>query len=257
MLNFRNVNIFFAIAFVLLLYAGRNQNFGWGIYVLLVMIFLAVQFYGCCFINSGFHLKAYCQKNTSEKEVAITFDDGPDKKVTPKILNTLREFNAPAAFFCIGNKIKGNESLLQQLYNEGHIIGNHSYSHDIWFDLFSAERMTKELTETGAKIQSVIGLQPKFFRPPYGVTNPNLRKAVNRLKYLTIGWNIRSLDTVIKDADKVFENVRGKIKPGSVILLHDSVSASEIVLPKLLHWLKENQYKVIRIDEMFNLTAYE
>lgn len=241
----------------MLVFIGRSQHIGWGMYILLVSIFFAVQFYGCYFINSGFHIKAYCEKKTDKKEIAITFDDGPDNTLTPKILNILREFYAPAAFFCIGKKIKGNESLLVQMYKENHIVGNHSDSHAMWFDLFSAERMTKDISEAGKKIHAVIGMQPKFFRPPYGVTNPNLRRAVSRLKYLTMGWNLRSLDTALKDEEKIFRRITGKIKPGSVILLHDTIKETEIMLPKLLFWLRENQYKVVRMDELFNLTAYE
>jgi peptidoglycan/xylan/chitin deacetylase (PgdA/CDA1 family) len=143
------------------------------------------------------------------------------------------------------------------MHKENHIVGNHSYSHDMWFDLFSTHRMIKDLSESEKKIHSVIGLQPKFFRPPYGVTNPNLRRAVNRLKYFTMGWNIRSYDTTLKNEEKILKRIINKIKPGSVILMHDSIKETEIMLPKLLFWLKENQYKVVRMDELFNLTAYE
>ncbi|MEP7168629.1 MAG: polysaccharide deacetylase family protein [Bacteroidota bacterium] len=257
MLNFRNVNIAFAIIFGTLLLFGRTYNLHWSIYVLIILIFLAIQTYGCYSIGSGFHIKTYCQKNTNEKEVAITFDDGPDKILTPGILNILREFSIPAAFFCIGKKIAGNENVLQQMHEDGHIIGNHSYSHDIWFDLFSTQRMTKELSETENKIHEVIGSKPKFFRPPYGVTNPNLRRAVTNLKYDAIGWSIRSFDTVLKDENKIFENVINKIEPGSVIVLHDTIPGTEIMLRKLLSWLDKNKYKVSRLDEMFNLKAYE
>lgn len=257
MLNFRNVNILFALVLVTLVFIGRNQNLNWSIYILFGLIFFTVQFYGCYFINSGFHIKAYCKKKTGEKEVAITFDDGPDKTLTPKILNILREFNAPAAFFCIGKKINGNENFLVQMHNENHIVGNHSFSHDMWFDFFSTERMAKDISEAGRKIHSAIGLQPKFFRPPYGVTNPNLRRAINHLKYFTMGWNIRSYDTSLKNEEKIFRRIINKITPGSVILLHDTIKETEIMLPKLLFWLRENQYKVVRMDELFNLTAYE
>ena len=256
MLNFKSTNILFAFIFFTLLLIDYNFALHWSIYVFFILAFFAIHFYGCYFINSGFHIRAFCSKQTREKEIAITFDDGPDKIITPKILDILKEFNVQAAFFCIGKKLAGNENLLQRMNHENHIIGNHSYSHAFWFDLFSTELIKNELIATGNKIQSITGKSLKFFRPPYGVTTPNLKKAINSLEYRTIGWNIRSMDTLLKADHKILKRVKEKIKPGSVLLLHDTIESNEIVLRKLLIWLRENDYKVVRIDELFNLKAY-
>jgi peptidoglycan-N-acetylglucosamine deacetylase len=256
MLSFKNTNILFAVILSVLLIIDYSRVVHWSVYIFFILVFLAIQFYGCYFINSGFHIRAFCNKQTTEREIAITFDDGPDKIITPGILDILKEFNVQAAFFCIGKKMEGNENILQRMNNERHIIGNHSFSHAFWFDLFSAQRMENELSQTENKIQSITGKPPKFFRPPYGVTNPNLKKAVENSDYQTIGWNIRSMDTVWKDPDRVLNRIKEKIKPGSVLLLHDTVANNEILLRKLLIWLRENNFKVIRIDELFNLNAY-
>ena len=146
-----------------------------------------------------FFYKVICSANTDQKEIAISFDDGPASNYTPEILQLLKQDNVKAAFFCIGNRIAGNESIIAKIKEEGHIIGNHSYSHHFWFDLFSSKKMLDDLKKMDQEIERVIGLQPKLFRPPYGVTNPNLKKAIIKGDYTPVGWSVRSMDTVIKN----------------------------------------------------------
>ena len=116
----------------------------------------------------------------------------------------LKDSNAKAAFFCIGSRINENASILKQAYDEGHLIGNHTFSHHFWFDMFSSKKMLQDLRQMDAALAAVIGVQPKLFRPPYGVTNPNLKKAIVNGQYTPVGWSVRSLDTAIKDEEKLF-----------------------------------------------------
>ena len=117
----------------------------WSI-ALLLFVYSLIVFYGCYFINSNFFIKTVCKAQTNKKEIAITFDDGPAESYTPQVLQVLKQHDVKAAFFCIGKRINDNKALLKQVHEEGHIIGNHSYTHATWFDLFSSAKMSEELT---------------------------------------------------------------------------------------------------------------
>lgn len=194
--------------------------------------------------------------NTNKKQIAISFDDGPTINYTPEIIKVLFEKNVKAAFFCIGERINGNENILKQLHNEGHIIGNHSYSHRFWFDLYSSEKMLNEMKQMDNKMVQITGLKPKFFRPPYGVTNPNLRKAILKGNYIPIGWNVRSMDTVIKNKEKLFNNVVRSLRPGAIILFHDTSKATLEILPRFIEETKGKGYEIVRLDILLKLEAY-
>ncbi|MEO6490829.1 MAG: polysaccharide deacetylase family protein, partial [Ferruginibacter sp.] len=172
MLTFRNTNIFFAILLVSLVVLDINYGLRFYIYLLLLLIYSLIIFYGCAYISSSFFIKVICSATTDKKEIAISFDDGPAVNYTPAILQLLKEQNIKAAFFCIGKRIAGNEKLLQQVKQEGHIIGNHSYSHDFWFDMFSSKKMLNDMRLMDERMKNVTGFSPKLFRPPYGVINP-------------------------------------------------------------------------------------
>ena len=178
MLNFKNTNIFFTFLLVVLI--GVHSKLGLPIYMypLLFVLYSLIVFYGCYNVGSNFFIKIVCAAETDKKEIAISFDDGPATSHTPAILQLLKAENIKATFFCIGNRIAGNENLIRQINEDGHTIGNHSHSHHFWFDMFSAKKMLQDMQLMDAEIKRVIGLQPKFFRPPYGVTNPNLAKAI-------------------------------------------------------------------------------
>ena len=220
------------------------------IFIVSLFVFL---FYASYSISSGVYVKAFCRKKTEEKEVALTFDDGPDAVYTPRILDILEEWKVKAAFFCIGRKVEENPQLAAKIVEKGHLIGNHSYSHVNSFPLFSVRKMAADLHRNEEAIRLATGQSVRFFRPPFGVTNPTLRRVLKRFNYYVTGWNIRSLDTSIKDADKVVSRIIRQIRPGAVILLHDTLPHAEQILRKTLSYLSDNGYKVKRIDEFLNI----
>lgn len=256
MLNFRNTNILFAILLLMLLLINHFYYFSSFLYFILLFIYSLILFYGSYFIQSNFYIQTICSAKTNKKEIAISFDDGPATNYTKEILQVLKNENVPATFFCIGNRITGNENILQQIDEEGHIIGNHSYSHHFWFDLFSSKKMLDDMQMMDEKTKTTIGLTPKLFRPPYGVTNPNLKKAIIKGNYIPIGWNIRSMDTVINDEEKLLKKIIAVIKPGSIILFHDTSKTTLSVLPAFIQYVKTNGYEITRLDKMLNLKAY-
>lgn len=256
MLNFRNTNLFFAGLLLLMLALNRGYNVPFFVYILLLLTYSLVVFYGCVNIASGFFLPVTCNGNTTANEVAISFDDGPAKEHTPAILQLLEQENVKATFFCIGNRIPGNEWILKKIREEGHIIGNHSYSHHFWFDMFSSANMLKDMRRMDETMMSVTGLQPKLFRPPYGVTNPNLKKAIINGNYIPVGWSVRSMDTVTTDEQKLLDRVMAGLKPGAVFLFHDTCEITLRTLPKFIQEVKKRGYQFVPLDKLLHLTPY-
>lgn len=175
------------------------------------------------------------------KQVALTFDDGPAAD-TEAILNSLQAEKVKAVFFIIGKNIAGNENLIRRMKAEGHVIGNHSYFHGFNFDWQSAKKMQEEIEATNTALENITGEKPVLFRPPYGVTNPNLGKAIRGTGMKSIGWNLRSMDTVAKDETTLRNKIIAGIKPGSIVLLHDRCSITAHMLPSLIREIKKRGY---------------
>ena len=218
--------------------------------LLCLLLLLSFLVYASYSIQSGIYLRSFCKKHTAEKIVALTFDDGPDSLQTPKVLQVLKEYQVTACFFCIGHKVKGNEAILQKMVAEGHLIGNHSHTHSGLFPLYGLSRMKKDLQTCQSELERVTSQPVTLFRPPFGVTNPTIAKAVRQLGYTSIGWNIRTLDTQQPSPDKVLDRIRKGIKPGSIILLHDRMPNSGQLVKQILDLLKEQEYTVVRLDEL-------
>jgi len=219
--------------------------------------FLLLIVHGSAIIRSNFHAQIYCHANISEKEIALSFDDGPNREYTPQVLSTLAQHNAPATFFVIGKNIRGNESVLKQIDAEGHSIGNHSYTHSFYVDFKSLQGFKNELNQTAESVFNVIGKRMKLFRPPFGVTTPNLVKAANSLNYSIIGWTIRSLDTTSDSAQIIARRVQTQLKPGAIVLFHDSSDKTIQVLKQTLNFAKENGYKIVSVERLLKIKAYE
>ena len=256
MLNFRNTNIFFIALLAILI--GMHVKYELPIfsYFLLLIAYSLIVFLGCYYVGSNFFIKIACKADTDKKEIAISFDDGPAINYTKQILEVLHNENVKATFFCIGNRIAGNENILQQINAEGHLIGNHSFSHHFWFDMYAAKKMQNDLKQMDTEMERVIGLKPKLFRPPYGVTNPNLAKAITKGGYTPVGWSIRSMDTLIKDENKLLSKINAGIKPGAVFLFHDTSKTTLYVLPKFMEEVKKRGYNIIPLDKLLDLQAY-
>ena len=256
MLNFRNTNIFFIILLAALIGVHINYGLPWYIYPLLLVAYSLVVFYGCYYIGSNFFIQVVCSATTENKEISISFDDGPATEHTAAILQILKEENIKAAFFCIGSRIAGNEKILKKIKDDGHTIGNHSYSHHFWFDMFSSKKMLEDMKQMDLEMERVTGLQPKLFRPPYGVTNPNLKKAIINGNYTPVGWSVMSMDTRIKDEKKLLDKISTAIRPGAVFLFHDTSKTTLNVLPAFIQEVKNKGYNIIPLDKLLLLKPY-
>lgn len=240
MLKFWSTTIVFVLGLIAFFIFQSSLHLSFWYLIIWVKLFAIIQFCGAYFIGLNFHLKSTNSLNTIEKKVLLTFDDGPHAN-TVKVLEVLKKHDVKAVFFIIGKNIVGNETILKQIVEDGHQIGNHSFSHHNFIDLWS----TKKVTEDFASCQKLIEeyqANTTLFRPPYGVTNPNIFRAVKTLNLQSTGWNVRSYDTSIKDVEKIKQRVVSQLKPGAIILLHDRLDFMPELLETLIPAIKEKGY---------------
>lgn len=209
-------------------------------------------------VGSGIYLKSLCKGRTADKVVAITFDDGPDKEMTPRILDTLRKHDVKATFFLIGSKVTAESDIVTRITEEGHIVANHTYSHSGLFPLSSSCKVNEELEMCDKAIMEATGKSPKLFRPPFGVTNPIIGKAVRKRGYKTIGWSIRSLDTIkSRKREEVCKKVIKNLHPGAIILLHERCEGSDELVNDIITAIHRQGYRFVSLDKMLKIDAYE
>lgn len=256
MLNFRNTNIIFGLLLAGLIVIDIRAGMPWYVYLLLVLLYSLLLFYGCIYLSAGFFIKTWCAAKTYKKQIAISFDDGPAQQFTPQLLDLFAQEKIEAAFFCIGNRIAGKEALLKRADAEGHLVGNHSHTHHAMFDLYASSRMLADLQQMDAEAERVLGKRPRLFRPPYGVINPNLRNAIEKGGYYTVGWSVRSFDTVAKNENQLLQKVVKGIRPGAVFLFHDHCAITLAILPRFIKEVKEQGYEFVRLDKLLNLPPY-
>jgi peptidoglycan/xylan/chitin deacetylase (PgdA/CDA1 family) len=184
---------------------------------------------------------------SNEKELYLTFDDGPTPKVTDWVLNELKQVNAKATFFSIGKNVEEHPQIFHQILENGHSIGNHTQNHikgwktktkSYLENVFEAEKAIKGHIDDSLKLN--------LFRPPYGQIKPKQGKKLIELGYKIVMWDVLSFDwdkTVSNH--ECFNNVISKSKNGSIIVFHDSVKASnnmKFALPKVLEYYTEKGF---------------
>jgi len=254
MLKFRWINSIF-ILIVILLFIFEVPVY---IFMLMILGWLALTIIGSFHMRWNYHVNALnFNAQIKQNAIAITFDDGPHPKYTPQILAILQQYNAKATFFCIGKEIEKHPELFKKMVKEGHVVGNHSFNHSNHFGFFTSSKVIDELNQTKKLINSLINSNITLFRPPFGVTNPAIKKAIRHTNYHVIGWNKRSLDTRIKDPKKIYHRISKGLKAGDVILLHDTNERAVSVLEQLLLFLQKNQLETITIDKLFEIEAYD
>ncbi len=225
-------------------------------FIIISLLLLSHLFYCSVNIGSQAYIKTLCKAKTNEKKIAITFDDGPNSEITPKVLDLLDQYNVKATFFCIGRQIEKNKEILKLIDEKGHLIGNHTWSHNSWFDLFSSKKMRVEIEKTFGLIFEITNKKIKLFRPPYGITNPNLKKAIKGLNFKTIGWSLRSFDT-IKNTEKTLRKLYKKTSAGDIVLFHDNREHIVDILQSYLEYIKTEGYEIVPLDQLLNIQAYE
>lgn len=159
---------------------------------------------------------------TSEREVWITIDDGPSPAHTHRILEILDRYQARASFFVIGNRAEQFPHLITEILARGHQLANHTYTHpSVSFWAAGPREIAAEIDRAASVLRSTPTRPAQFFRAPAGLKNPFVHHELLRRKLLLVGWTIRSLDTVRRDAEAIARRVHERARPGAIILLHE------------------------------------
>ena len=237
--------ITFYLAVVLLVVLTGNANLV--IISLLTLIFLSIIVWGVSVMKLNLFIRSVSNIETDKNEIAITFDDGPSPEYTPQILDILGQYNAKATFFCIGNKLADNKEIVERIIAEGHSVGNHTFEHLPSFPGWSVKRIRESIKKTDAVLLE-LGIEPgTMFRPPYGITNNLIAAAVRSENKTCIGWSIRTKDTCRKP-EQVIDLVKKNVKPGSIILLHDTNKYVCEELEEILKYCKDHHLNSIALS---------
>ncbi len=159
------------------------------------------------------------------KVVCLTFDDGPDPEVTPRVLERLSRAGASASFFLIGERAERHPGLVAEIASQGHSIENHTYTHAWSFALSGPRRMEREIDRAQAALAHLTGRAPRYFRPPAGIRSVFLEPLLARRELALATWTRRGFDTVERDARRVGQRLVRGLAPGDLLLLHDGNSA--------------------------------
>ncbi len=184
-----------------------------------------------------------------KKRVALTFDDGPHPSNTVLLLDGLRERNVKATFFLIGRNIPGNEAVVRRIYEEGHLIGNHTYDH---VDLTSMgkEEACRQALETSRLVQEITGQGTEFIRAPFGAWNKELEACTGMIH---VKWSVDPLDWTTENVTLITERVCETIEDGDIILLHDWYKSSVEAALQIVDTLLERGYEFVTVDQMILL----
>ena len=192
--------------------------------------------------------------DTSQKVIYLTFDAGYENGCTEKILDVLKQHNAPAAFFLVGNYMEKNPDLVRRMVDEGHIVGNHTMHHPDMSKLSEKSAFEKELKDLEELFRSVTGKElPKYYRPPQGIYSQKNLEMARDLGYKTVFWSLAYADWN-NDAQPTREQAFGKLLPrihnGAVVLLHSTSKTNAQILSELLTKWENMGYRFGALEEL-------
>ena len=183
---------------------------------------------------------------SGEKQIALTFDDGPHSVYTSQLLDGLRERGVHATFFLLGENIDGKEGVIRQMKEDGHLIGNHGYTH-VQMSKETLESACGQIGETNRKIEEITGQKPEYLRPPYGSWNEELECATDMTVVL---WSVDPLDGKLQNTNKVVKKIVKSAEPGDNILLQDVFPTSVQAALEVVDTLKKQGYTFVTVDEL-------
>jgi peptidoglycan-N-acetylglucosamine deacetylase len=198
-------------------------------------------------------------RSVEGREVALTFDDGPDPRVTPLVLDLLDRHGAQASFFCIGKRAAAHPELIREIRRRGHGVENHSHTHPYLFACYPFRRLLREVGKAQNVIAATAGVAPRFFRPPAGLRSPLLDPVLARTGLHHVSWSRRGGDGIRGDPRQVLAALLDGLAPGDIILLHDGNCARTragepvvlAVLPSLLESLARLGLRPVSLSAAF------
>lgn len=223
----------------------------WGV---VIAAYSAIMGLGIASPRLGFFLSMVCRGDPGNKQVALTFDDGPSPQTTLPLLAMLDKHKVQASFFLVGEKVDDFPSLVQSIVRAGHTIGNHTFHHYWWTNFLWGRRLMKEIDSAQEAIARATGRKPHWFRPPVGLSNPHLGRVLKKIGLICVGWDVRSRDRD-KPMEAVLERVMARARDGSIVLLHDGGMDIDRLLElvdQLIIKLQDKGYSLVSLDDMMH-----
>lgn len=191
------------------------------------------------------------------RRIVLTFDDGPDPQVTPRVLAILREAGARASFFCIGERVASYPELARRIVDAGHTVENHTQRHRHDFSLLGTRGFRREIGAAQTTIEAAVGSRPLFFRAPAGLRNPMLQPVLAELDLRLAAWSRRAYDTVRGDPQRLHARLTAGLQGREILLLHDGNAARSAArepavleaLPHLLSTLESQRLEPVTLRE--------
>lgn len=187
-------------------------------------------------------VRMFAPATTTADGILLSFDDGPVPGRTEEVLDVLSRYNLKAMFFLIGKNAESYPELVQKIASSGHMIGNHTYTHSVAFTTSSTKACAHNLERCQDAILRAAGVAPMVFRPPFGVSNPHIASAARQKGLATVGWSVRSLDTVLS-ATKCLNRITRKTRHNSIVLLHDHGCLTSAHLEEFIEHCLSNGFK--------------
>jgi len=204
----------------------------------------------------GYFLPVISRGPSTRLVAALTIDDGPDPEMTPQILSLLRTRGIKATFFVTGKQALSHPDLIRKILEEGHTIGNHSFSHDVLLMLRSSRRLADEIDRL-QEILTPFGIRPLVFRPPVGITNPRLGPVLRQRGMACVTFDCRAFDAGNRRIDGVSGKLLGKMRRGSILLIHDIRNSEKMdirqwifEMEQLVDGIAARGYKVVSLEEL-------
>ena len=191
-------------------------------------------------------LSGFRKLDPSRPMIALTFDDGP-RRSTEKVYASLKKHDVVATFFVIGMYVNGKKDMLKKLTDAGNEIGNHSWSH-LNLKEISYEQVVAQIKWTDAAIERATGIRPNFVRPPMGLFDNKVRRAIGDRQIAM--WSIDTLDWQHKNWNMTMAAVRGKVRDGDIILIHDLIDSTANNLDELIEYLLDEGFQLVTMSEL-------
>jgi peptidoglycan/xylan/chitin deacetylase (PgdA/CDA1 family) len=229
---------------------------------------LVIFIYGYFVPSAPVFGKVYFRGNTSENAVALTFDDGPNEPYTSMVLDVLAQHNIKATFFLIGSNVERYPDTARRILDEGHVIGNHSYSHNANHALIASG--SKDVIKAQEAIFGVTGVYPALYRPPHGRTSPWQLFDLKQARIAAVTWDVTTAELRGHSSGSMAQDIIDKARPDSIILLHDgygTFSASEHIRAEksktaeavdiIIETLLGMDYSFLTVSKLLNISPYQ
>lgn len=210
----------------------------------------------------GMYATVYCDGPAAARQLALTFDDGPDPHTTPAVLDILSRHEAIATFFVVGHKVDKYPEVVREIVARGHALGLHGYRHDRLFALKPPADVASDIEQTRAAVERACGVRPRLFRAPIGFVSPRTAAGARRAQAPLVGWSVRAYDgRAGVSPQSVVRRIEAGLRSGAIVLLHDAAEREDFTpaaveaLPRILEAIQRRGLSSVTVDQLLGFDA--